>query len=348
MYFTNQLFNWFFRTAQQDLVHQVNYLKKESQIYRKLVRKKRIVLEQEDIQSLVRYGLPLGCQLKNIITIVSYSCWVRWKHRKYPQDKPKKRGRPPKLTALVKEIIIRMVRMNTLWGYPRIMGELKKLNIILCVNSIKKVLKENGVSPLPQRSEGTWDEKLKRTFHTLWACDFFTKTIWTPFGIRFYYVLFFINIKTRRVHIAGITRKPDEKWVLGNITKLKVHFETSCVEGKPAVLIHDRDQKFSKRFDRFFEDLNIKVIKTPPKSPNMNPYAESWVATVKRECLNHFFILGEIHLEYLITEFTKYYNQYRPHSSMADRPLSDLEIKEFGEIYVKPVLGGLHHHYYRV
>ena len=113
MYFTNQLFNWFFRTAQQDHVHQINYLKKENQVYRKLFGKKRIILDQEDIQLLVRHGLPLGCQLKNIITIVSYSCWLRWKNRKYPQDKPKKRGRPPKLTGHVKEIIVKMVRVAT-------------------------------------------------------------------------------------------------------------------------------------------------------------------------------------------------------------------------------------------
>ncbi|MFA5260997.1 MAG: integrase core domain-containing protein [Candidatus Omnitrophota bacterium] len=89
-------------------------------------------------------------------------------------------------------------------------------------------------------------------------------------------------------------------------------------------------------------------MKIPRRSPNLNPYAESWVATIKRECLNHFLVLGEVHLKYLVNEFVKYYNTYRPHSSLNNDPLIKTEGKESGDIYAQPVLGGLMHHYYRI
>ena len=162
--------------------------------------------------------------------------------------------------------------------------------------------------------------------------------------MRYYFVLFFINNKTRQVHIAGISRKPDKKWILNRIKNINVKLNPS---NRDSVLIRDQDGKFNSDFDDFFENQGITIIKAPFRSPNLNPYAESWVATVKIVCLNHFFVFGKVHLEYLLEEFVKYYNTYHPHSSMEHQQLKEYEKQKDGDIFIKPILGGLHHHYYR-
>jgi len=141
-----------------------------------------------------------------------------------------------------------------------------------------------------------------------------------------------------------VTRNPDEKWITQQLTELKPVFESN--RGKTA-LVRDRDTKFSKAFDQFFDENKMTTIKIPFRSPNMNPYAESWVSTIKRECLDHFLVLGQIHLEYLVKEFVHYYNTYRPHSGKDNLVLGEIPTRETGAVYEKSLLGGLTHHYYR-
>jgi putative transposase len=237
-----------------------------------------------------------------------------------------------------------MARHNK-WGYTKILGELKKLMIKrISRGSVKNILKEYGIAPFKARQEDTWDHFLKRTFNTLWACDFFAKSVWTPFGRKLFYCLFFINIKTRQVHLAGITRRIDNQWLMEQTEKLGPVFD---IKSGKAALVRDRDIKYSKEFDRFFEDKGITIMKIPPHSPNLNPYAESWVATIKRECLDHFMVIGKVHLEYLVNEFVDYYNNHRPHSGLDHDPPVKNPVKMDGEIHARPMLGGLMHHYYR-
>src|SRR6185503_14019467 len=108
-------------------------------------------------------------------------------------------------------------------------------------------LKRIRIDPLKIRSQDTWDQFLRRTFDTLWACDFFVKSVWTPFGRRLYHVLFFINIKTRAVRIAGITRKVDQHWLLEQTGKLEPFFDRGS--GK-AALVRDNDVRFTRDFDQ--------------------------------------------------------------------------------------------------
>ncbi|MCD4779974.1 MAG: integrase core domain-containing protein [Candidatus Omnitrophica bacterium] len=315
MQFSNKFINFFTQIYNSHQQNKIAFLKVETQILRSKCPYRRMVLTDKERNRLIKFGQPLGGDIKRIITIVSPSAFYSWiRKQRNPDYIPQRRGRSRKFTIAIKELIVEMAKRNK-WGYTRIIGELKKLDIIKSSKtSIKNVLIEYGIDPLSIRSEDTWDQFLKRTFQTLWACDYFAKTVWTPFGRKIFYCLFFINIKTRKVHIAGITTHPNNEWTLTQIEKLHMTFNEELF-GK-AVLIRDRDNKFSHEFDQFFKDLNIDVLKIPFRSPNMNPYAESWVATIKRECLNHFFILGKIHLEHLIYEFVNYYNHHRPHSSM--------------------------------
>ena len=340
------LFTWFHLFSQKNLLYQIYFLKEENKILREHIPKKHLILNQSQINRLLRYGTPLAGNIKNIISIVHPSTWYKWRKKQFsPQTQPKKRGRPAAISTDIKNFIIQMVQLNHKWGYTKILAELKKLHIKISITSIRNILKEYGIDTFPKRSEDTWDQYLKRTFDSLWACDFFTKTVWTPLGLKFYYTLFFINVKTRRVYLVGTTTEPNKKWLLKNIKKANIQFNPYQ---RDVALIRDRDTKFTKDFDLFLENQGVTIIKTPFRSPNLNPYAESWVATIKRECLNHFFIFGKVHLEYLIEEFVKYYNTYRPHSSMNNEPLTKNEIKKTGEICKRSILSGLHHHYYRI
>ena len=235
---------------------------------------------------LLRFGIPLGKEIKSTITIVHYETfllWVRGYKRKRKTEDINKRGRPKTATE-IKELIIRMANENS-WGYIRILGELKKLNIkSLSRNTVKNILKDHGIDPAGIRGRDTWNNYLSRHFQTLMACDFFTKQVLTPLGPRMFFVLFFINIKTRKVHIAGLTPYPHQEWV-NEQTQLLLPYLNDGKKVKK-VLIRDRDTKYSRKFDEAFEKEGFTIQKTPFMSPNMNAYAESWVGTVKRECLN--------------------------------------------------------------
>ena len=326
------------------LVKQMEYLKVENQILRKKVGK-RVRITPSERRRLMKFALPLGGDIRKFISIVTYSSFRRWVREEtdYKPRRYSKRGRP-KTAKEIQEIVLRLARENN-WGYTRILGELKKLRIhCLSRNTIKNILKENGLDPAPKRSEDTWDDFIKRHFKTLWACDFFTKTVWTLLGPKTFHVLFFINVHTRKVHIAGLTKHPTHEWVTKKVKSVSFLFQ---IDNKSKLLMRDRDNKYPKEFDRLFKEYNVNVRKIPYKSPNLNPYAEGWVGTIKRECLDHFFVFGERHFRYLVREYVKYYNTVRPHSSMNNMPLVYKGRKKNGDIKCESRLGGVIKHYYR-
>lgn len=211
--------------------------------------------------------------------------------------KPRPPGRP-RISENVTEIILRMAR-ETGWGYARIQGELKKLGITVACNTIKKILIKNGFHPSPYRTKGDWDRFMKRHMDTLWACDFFTKDVWTAFGKATYYVLFFIHVGTRKVRVAGITCQPNGPWVEQHARNLA--FDLGDHEGKSVYLLKDGDTKFTAAFDEVFRTEGIKVKRLPYASPNLNAHAERFVQAIKQipshfwKCLNIVLIGKETH-----------------------------------------------------
>jgi putative transposase len=323
------------------LVRQIEYLKVENQILRSKAGK-RISLTHDERQRLIKFGLALGADIKRLISIVNYSTFRRWV-RGRKNDKPTtERGRP-KTAQDIRELVVRLARENH-WGYTRILGELKKLRItMLSRNTIKNILREHGLLPANKRAEDTWDKFVKRHFKTLWACDFFTKTVWTMFGPKTFHVLFFIHVHTRKVHIAGFTKHPTQQWVARKTKTISFLFD----DDKKKLFIRDRDNKYPKEFDELLRQYHVKVRKIPYRSPNLNPYAEGWVGTIKRECLDHFVVFGERHFKYLVKEYVKYYNTVRPHSGLNNMPIAYRTRKTTGKIKCNSRLGGVLRHYYR-
>ncbi|MBU1863178.1 MAG: integrase core domain-containing protein [Candidatus Omnitrophica bacterium] len=323
------------QTVQSELMRQIQYLTVENNILRSKCPD-RITTTADEKKRLLKFGLPLGGKIKGIINIVNYSTFRRWATdgETAKGEKVDRRGRTKMTSQEIIDLMIRMAKENALWGFGRIMGELKKLGIKRARNTIKSILIENGIDPSPKRKEDSWDAYIKRTFATLWACDFFTKTVWTAMGPKIFHVLFFINIRTRKVHIAGATDKPTHEWVTTMTEKASNIFAGD--ESK--LLIRDGDKKFPKQFNDMLKKFGITVKRLPYRAPNLNPYAEAWIGTIKRECLNNFLVLGKNHLEYLINEFVGYYNTDRPHSGLGNATISSLNGKT---VKCEERLGGL-------
>jgi putative transposase len=160
------------------------------------------------------------------------------------------------------------------------------------------------------------------------------------------YVLFFIEIGTRRIHFAGCTAHPTSTWV----TQQARQITWSISEPKICArfLIHDRDAKFSPAFDAVFRSEGIEILLTPYQAPNANAFAERWVRTIRQECLDHLIILNETHLRNVMSEFVKHYNTAHPHQSIQQKlPVSPTVLPSTGAIHRCDRLGGIVHEYFR-
>jgi len=343
-----RLFHPFFilvaHLVNSQLVEQIQYLKVENQILRSKLGK-RVILTPDERTRLIRFGKPLGPALKDIISIVRYETFCNWVRGYVYQGKHRRMGRP-QIPTEQKELIIAMARANPSWGYNRILGELKKLGIDVSRATIQKTLRENGLEPTPLRRDSTWNRFIQMHMDTLIACDFFTKEIWTLRGRVTVYVFFFIELRTRRVHLAGMTRYPKRDWVERRAMETLGIMNSSGFE--PHYLIRDRDCKFSEEFDGIMTDRGIEVRKTPVKNPSCNIYAERWVWSVKHECLNYFTVFGKHHLKYILESYVSYYNRFRPHQAIGNVPIEAMPPPDTsGKIECESLLGGFFNHYYR-
>ncbi len=326
------------------LIEEIQYLKVENQILRSRI-KGRIIPTAAERNRLLRFGIPLGTRLKGLITIVTYETFRRWANGHIYKGKKSKAGRPA-TAAEIRELIIRIAKENPQLGYYKILAELKKLQIKVGRTTIQTILKGLGIEPSPLRRDSRWTDFIRTHMQTLIACDFFTKEILTLSGRVTVYIFFFIELGTRRVHIAGMTRHPNRRWVERRAAEVIDTMKESGFE--PRYLIRDRDCKFSDEFDELFKNNGVKVVKTPAQNPSCNIYAERWVWSVKHECLNHFVIFGKHHLKYIIESYVDYYNRYRPHRSLGNIPINGLpDGPSTGEIESISILGGMFHHYQR-
>jgi putative transposase len=206
-------------------------------------------------------------------------------------------------------LIVRLARENPRWGYQRIAGELKGVGVVVSATTVKKILRVEGLGPTVRR--GPWREFLRTQANSIIAVDFFTvDTVW----LQRLYVLFFIELGSRRVHLAGCTAHPDDAWV----TQQARQVAWGLVEREEPVrfLIRDRDRKFTSRFDAVFEAQAMRVVRTPVQAPEANGIAERFVRTVRSECLDWLLMLNTPHLERTVKVFVDHYNNARPHRSL--------------------------------
>src|SRR3989440_2481142 len=277
--------------------------------------------------------------------VVTPQTLLRWHwelvRRRWAQPR-RSPGRPP-VDRRIQELVLRFAGENPGWGCPRIAGELRKLGVRVSPSTVRRILLADRLGPAPRRSGPSWREFLRQQAAGMLACDFFTvETI----SLRRFYVLFFIELASRRVHLAGCTTNPSGAWV----TQQARNLSFTGVFERMRFLIHDRDSKFAASFDEVFRSEGIKVIHTPIRAPQANAYAERFVRTVRAECLDWLLIVGRRHLERVLRVYTSHYNRERPHralallspdSTSADPQPSGRDIKR------RDQLGGLIHEYHR-
>jgi putative transposase len=251
-------------------------------------------------------------------------------------------GRPP-IRGELRELVLKLARENPRWGYQRIVGEINGLGLRVSATTVRKILRETGLGPAGRRSGLSWRTFLRAQAKSMLAVDFFTvETV----ALRRLYVLFFIELGSRRVHLAGCTANPTGPWVTQQARQL-----TWTLQDQPPrfrFLIRDRDSKFTRDFDAVFASEGIRIVKTPVRAPNANAFAERFVGTVRRECLDWLIILNRRHLEHVLCVFADHYNTHRPHRSLHLVPPEATGRKNSApsdDLKRRDRLGGLIHEY---
>jgi transposase InsO family protein len=269
-------------------------------------------------------------------------CW----HRRLVARKwTRARRRPgrPSLDPEIQALVLRLASENPRWGYMRIKGERQKLGLGVSATAIAALLRRSGIGPAPRRGP-TWSQFLKAQASGIIACDFFTvETVL----LKTFYVLFFIEIGTRRVHVTISTSNPDAVFVTQQARDLAMSLADEGA--RITFLIRDRDAKFSRSFDDVLASAGIRVICTPIRAPNANAFAERWIETLRADCLDWLLIFGPRHLDRVLRIYVEHYNQQRPHRGLQlwapERAAPVAAAESVPDIQRRDLLGGLIHEY---
>ena len=326
--------------SRKDLIIENAMLRQQLIVLKRQV--KRPQLTQRD-----RLGLIILARLtgfwQQALHIVQPDTLLRWHRdlfRGYWKRKSKPKSRKPRILPETIRLIKQIAKDNLLWGAERIRGELLKLGIKISKRTIQKYMPEKR-----KKSGQTWTTFLKNHSRHIWACDF---TVVHDLLFRPIYIFVFINLQTRQIVHAAVTRFPTDFW-----TAQQLREATPWGTG-PKYLIRDRDGKYGVQFASVAS--GIKILKTPVRAPRANSFCERFIGSLKRECLDHMLILHRHQLLQIVQEYVEYYNSSRPHQGIHQQIPNDFVENQdspwptsqpTGQISSTPVLGGLHHSYAR-
>jgi hypothetical protein len=243
-----------------------------------------------------------------------------------------------------------MAKENPGWGYDRIAGAIANLEHSISDQTIGNMLRRYGIPPAPKCSQNTtWKDFLARHMAMIAGVDFFTVKVLTWRGLATYYVLFFLHLESRRVSLAGITRHPTEEWmqqIARNATDESSGYLHPC-----RFALHDRDTKFCATFRETLALGGIRPLVLPPRSPNLNAFAERWLRSIKQECLSKLILFGEVCLQRAVNEFISHYHAERNHQGKGNALLfgepDPLNYASGFRVHCEHRLGGLLMYYTR-
>jgi putative transposase len=284
-------------------------LRHELSILRRQVNRPRLTSTDRLFLAAASRLLPRSSWPSFLITPTTL---LRW-HRRLVTRRwtyPGRTGRPP-VGGETRELVLRIARENPRWGYQRIVGELNGLGLAVSATTVRKILRQAGLGPVGERSGLSWRAFLRAQAASMLAVDFFTiETI----SLQRLYVLFFIELGSRRVHLADCMANPTGAWVTQQARQFAWTLQERPVSFR--FLIRDRDSKFTRDFDALFASEGIEIIRTPVRAAKANATAERVVGTVRAECLDWPLIANRRHLERVIRAFLDHYNSHRPHRSL--------------------------------
>jgi putative transposase len=321
-------------------------LRHELAVLRRQVSRPR--LDESDRVFLAAAGQLVGRASRSFF--VRPDTLLGW-HRRLVRRRWTYAGRRPGRPAVseeIRELVLRLAHENPRWGYERIVGELAGVGVRVSATTVAKILRQAGVSPAGARAQLSWRDFLRAHADSIIACDFFTvETLW----LGRLYVLFFLELGTRRVHFAGCTANPDGRWTAQQARQVVWSLADRATPAR--FLIHDRDSKFSHAFDVVFRSEGVEIIRSPFRAPKANAFAERWVGTVRRDCLDWLLIASRKQLERVLRIYVDHYNTHRPHRALGlAAPIPGPRLRLVGpgppdKLHRRDRLGGLIHEYAR-
>lgn len=331
----------------------IDYLREENRVLRAQIGTRRLRFDDDQRRRLAVRAKALGMRLlSELATIVTPETLLRW-HRRLIAEKYDSSARPavgrPRTTRKLAALVVRMATENRDWGYRRIQGALSNLGHTVARGTIANILKKHGIDPAPERSrQTTWKDFLTQHWELMVAADFFTVEVWTRRGLQRFLVLFFMELSTRRVKIAGVAAQANGLW-MSQIARDISDPVDGLLLGK-RYLIHDRDPLFTAEFQDMLSEVGIQSVKLPPRSPNLNAHAERFVRTIKESCLDRLILFGEAGLRKAIREFVAHYHQERNHQGLGNRLIAPETCLSAhgGPIRRRQRLGGMLNYYHRV
>ena len=336
-------------TQHQDAA--IEFLREENRVLKQQLGGKRLKLTDAQRRRLAVRGKAISRRaLTEVASLVTPDTILRW-HRQLVARRWTHKRRSPgrrRVMQVIADLTVRMAQQNPSWGYTRIQGALQNVGHRVGRTTIAKILKKNGIDPAPERGKRTtWSQFLKAHWSVLAAADFFTVEVWGLRGLATFYVFFVIELATRRIDIVGITPGPNETWMMQVGRNLTDPADGALADKR--FLILDRDAKFSSAFRDLLKNAGTEVVRLPPRSPNLNAFAERFVLSIKDECLNRMIFFGERSLRKATKEFAAHYHAERNHQGLDNRVIEpDNRVDStLGALRCVQRLGGMLRFYHR-
>ena len=339
-------------TVDQELLLRNEYLAAENRILKAQLNG-RLRLSDAERATLGEIGRRLGRkvlgEVANVAQPATILAWYRrLVARKFDGSKERRTPGRPRIDRDLEQLIVRVAKENSDWGYDRIAGALANLGYEISDQTVGNILLRHALPPAPERKRTTpWATFIRTHLAVLAGTDFFTVEVLTLRGLVTYYVLFFIHLESRKVDIAGITVHPNEPWMqqmARNVTMEGCGALQDC-----RYLLHDRDTKYTISFRAIIESGQVKTLLLPARSPNLNAYAERWVRSVKEECLSKIILFGERSLRRALSEYVEHYHAERNHQGKSNVLLFPRAsgIRPVGPVRCRERLGGLLRYYHQ-